>query len=57
MRIISEWKDYDNEIKKLQIKQSKHEDEAFNVETQSKGNCCLQLYEDSTKMCNTICKK
>lgn len=38
MRIVSEWKDYDNEIKRLQIKQSKHEDEVFNDETQSKGN-------------------
>lgn len=39
MRIVSEWKDYDNEIKRLQIRQSEHEDEVFNVETQSKGNC------------------
>lgn len=37
MRIVSEWKDYDNEIKKLQIKQSEHEDKVFNEETQSKG--------------------
>ncbi|XP_001944699.1 UDP-glucose:glycoprotein glucosyltransferase [Acyrthosiphon pisum] len=37
MRIVSEWKDYDNEIKRLQIKQSEHEDEVFNVDTQSKG--------------------
>lgn len=38
MRIVDEWKDYDNEIKKLQIKQSEHEDKVFNDETQSKGN-------------------
>ncbi|VVC24565.1 Nucleotide-diphospho-sugar transferases,Glycosyl transferase, family 8,UDP-glucose:Glycoprotein [Cinara cedri] len=36
MRIVNEWKDYDNEIKRLQIKQSKHEDEVFQDETQSK---------------------
>jgi len=41
MRIVGEWKDYDNEIKRLQIKQSEHEDEVFNVETQSKGNWSL----------------
>ncbi|XP_050543404.1 UDP-glucose:glycoprotein glucosyltransferase [Daktulosphaira vitifoliae] len=35
MRIVSEWKDYDNEIKSLQIKQSKHEDEIINEEDQS----------------------
>lgn len=38
MRIVAEWKDYDNEIKRLQIKQSKHEDEVFKDEIQSKGN-------------------
>lgn len=38
MRIVDEWKDYDNEIKRLQIKQSKHEDEVFKDEIQSKGN-------------------
>lgn len=37
MRIVKEWKDYDNEIKQLQIKQSEHEDQVFNVETRSKG--------------------
>lgn len=37
MRIVSEWKDYDNEIKSLQIKQSKHEDEITNEEDQSEG--------------------
>lgn len=41
MRIVSEWKDYDNEIKRLQIKQSEHEDEVFNAETQSKGNIVI----------------
>lgn len=38
MRIVGEWKDYDNEIKKLQKKQSEHEDEIFNDKTESKGN-------------------
>lgn len=38
MRIVSEWKDYDNEIKRLQIKQSEHEDKMFNDKTESKGN-------------------
>jgi len=38
MRIVDEWKDYDNEIKRLQIKQSKHEDNVFNDEAQLKGN-------------------
>lgn len=37
MRIVGEWKDYDNEIKKLQIKQSEHEDKVFSDETQSIG--------------------
>ncbi|XP_050434765.1 UDP-glucose:glycoprotein glucosyltransferase [Adelges cooleyi] len=35
MRIVSEWKDYDNEIKRLQIKQSEHEDEIIKEEVQS----------------------
>jgi len=48
MRIVAEWKDYDNEIKKLQIKQSEHEDEDFSFETQSKGNWTLLSYEDNT---------
>lgn len=38
MRIVDEWKDYDNEIKKLQIKQSEHEDQVFNDKIQLKGN-------------------
>lgn len=38
MRIVDEWKDYDNEIKQLQIKQSEHEDKVFNDNIQSKGN-------------------
>jgi len=41
MRIVGEWKDYDNEIKNLQIKQSEHEDKIFNDETLSKGNLPL----------------
>lgn len=38
MRIVDEWKDYDNEIKRLQIKQSEHEDKEFNNNVHSKGN-------------------
>lgn len=38
MRIVSEWKDYDNEIKQLQIKQSEHEDKVFSADNQFKGN-------------------
>lgn len=38
MRIVSEWKDYDNEIKQLQIKQSEHEDKVFSVDNQLGGS-------------------
>lgn len=41
MRIVGEWKDYDSEIKRLQIKQSELEDKVFNDETHSKGNLFL----------------
>lgn len=44
MRIVDEWKDYDNEIKKLQVKQSEHEDEEFSVNIQSKGKNCFYLF-------------
>lgn len=52
MRIVAEWKDYDNEIKRIQIKQSEHEDKVFNVETKSKGNWPFQLYEINAQICN-----
>jgi len=44
MRIVGEWKDYDNEIKRLQIKQSEHEDNVFYDEIQSKGNLSFQHF-------------